>query len=92
MATEIWGQVRGELLETLGKNTFVTWIEPLALSSLQDGVASFDAPTTFLGNWVARNYSDQIRRILGKAGASVDRLEFSYLNFSPEILKGWTKT
>lgn len=83
MATEIWGQVRGELLETLGKNTFVTWIEPLALSSLQDGVASFDAPTTFLGNWVARNYSDQIRRILGKAGASVDRLEFSVPRSAP---------
>ncbi len=83
MATEIWGQVRGELLETLGKNTFVTWIEPLALSSLQNGVASFDAPTTFLGNWVARNYSDQIRRILGKAGASVDRLEFSVPRSAP---------
>ena len=83
MATEIWAQVRGELLETLGKNTFVTWIEPLALSSLQDGVASFDAPTTFVGNWVARNYSDQIRRIFGKAGVSVDRLEFSVPRSAP---------
>jgi len=33
-----------------------------------------------------------IDRLSGGALKLVDRLEFSYLNFSPEILKGWQKT
>jgi antirestriction protein len=33
-----------------------------------------------------------IDRLSGGALKLVDRLEFSYLNFSPEIIKGWQKT
>jgi hypothetical protein len=32
-----------------------------------------------------------IDKMSGKAVKLVDRLEFSRLNFSPEILKGWNK-
>jgi hypothetical protein len=33
-----------------------------------------------------------IDHLTGGALKLVDRLEFSYLNFSPEIIKGWQKT
>jgi chromosomal replication initiator protein len=49
----------------------------LKLSHLKNGVARFEVPTTFFGDWVQRNYADHIRMHLASTGATVDRLEFS---------------
>ena len=77
MTNETWGQVREELIQRVGKNNYVTWIEPLKLSVLKNGVARFEVPTIFFGDWVQRNYSDQIRAQLVTAGETVDRVEFA---------------
>ncbi|WP_246020251.1 chromosomal replication initiator protein DnaA [Aliigemmobacter aestuarii] len=77
MPNDTWGKARDELRQTVGKNNFVTWIEPLKLSSLANGVARFEVPTTFFGDWVSRNYSDHIRHQLANHGSPVDRLEFA---------------
>ena len=76
MPNEIWGKAREELRQTVGKNNFVTWIEPLKLASMGGGVARFEVPTTFFGDWVSRNFADHIRHQLGCVGDPVDRLEF----------------
>ena len=77
MTNETWGLVREELIKRVGKNNYVTWIEPLKLSLLNNGVARFEVPTIFFGDWVQRNYSDHIRTQLASAGAKVDRVEFA---------------
>ena len=77
MTNETWGQVREELIKRVGKNNYVTWIEPLKLSHLKNGVARFEVPTIFFGDWVQRNYADHIRTQLTSAGATVDRVEFA---------------
>jgi chromosomal replication initiator protein len=77
MTNDTWGQVREELIKRVGKNNYVTWIEPLKLSLLKNGVAKFEVPTIFFGDWVQRNYADHIRTQLMTAGETVDRLEFS---------------
>ncbi len=77
MTQDTWGQVRGELIKSVGKNNYVTWIEPLRFSGLTQGVARFEAPTTFIGDWVSRNFAEAIRQQLVSAGASVERIEFS---------------
>jgi chromosomal replication initiator protein len=77
MTNETWGLVREELIKRVGKNNYVTWIEPLKLSLLKNGVARFEVPTIFFGDWVQRNYADHIRTQLASAGAPVDRVEFA---------------
>jgi chromosomal replication initiator protein len=77
MTNETWGLVREELIKRVGKNNYVTWIEPLKLSLLKNGVARFEVPTIFFGDWVQRNYADHIRTQLANAGAVVDRVEFA---------------
>ena len=76
MSDDTWGFVRQELLKSVGRNAYTTWIEPLRLSSLRDGVAVIQAPTGFIGTWVERNFGDQILLHLGGAGAPVDRIRF----------------
>jgi chromosomal replication initiator protein len=77
MTNEAWGQVREELIKRVGRNNYVTWIEPLKLSQLKNGVARFEVPTIFFGDWVQRNYADHIRTQLVSTGATVDRVEFA---------------
>ena len=77
MTDETWGQVREELIKRVGKNNYKTWIEPLRLSALKNGVARFEVPTSFFGDWVSRNFADQIRGQLALAGNPVERVEFT---------------
>ena len=77
MTNEQWGQIREELLKTVGKSNYKNWIEPLEFSGLQDGVATFNVPTQFMGNWVQRNFGDKIVRQLNDAGAKVSRIDCS---------------
>ena len=72
-----WGQVQEKLRRTLGQSNYTIWIQPLEFTELEDGVAQFLVPTTFLGNWVDRNFGDQILRQLSDIGAPVTRLQFS---------------
>ena len=77
MTEDTWGNIRGELLKSVGKNNYSNWIEPLEFSELDDGVATFLVPTQFMGNWVSRNFGEQILRQLASAGENVSRVEFA---------------
>ncbi len=76
MTNETWVLVKAELLKRVGKNNYTTWIEPLSLTDFNDGVAQFEVPTTFFGNWVSRNFADHIRAQMVASGSVVDRIEF----------------
>ncbi|NNL19520.1 MAG: chromosomal replication initiator protein DnaA, partial [Boseongicola sp.] len=76
MINEMWGQVRENLIKAVGKNNYTNWIEPLELSKLDDGVATFHVPTHFMGTWVSRNFGDQILRQLAAKEGGVNRVEF----------------
>lgn len=80
MTNETWGEIRESLVSAVGKNNYVNWIEPLELGGLNGGVATFFVPTTFMGNWVSRNFGDDIQKVLTNAGESVSRVEFSVPN------------
>ncbi|MEM8801610.1 MAG: chromosomal replication initiator protein DnaA [Pseudomonadota bacterium] len=77
MTNETWGQIREDLLSAVGKNNYVNWIEPLEFSKLNGGVATFLVPTSFMGNWVSRNFGEHIKNCLSSAGENVARIEFS---------------
>ena len=77
MPKDTWGQVREELIKRVGKSNYTTWIEPLRMSELKNGVAQFEVPTIFFGDWVSRNFSDHIRGQLALSGNPVDRVEFT---------------
>ena len=77
MTNDSWGEIREQLEHRLGKNNYTTWIEPLKLSDLKNGVARFEVPTSFFGDWVNRNFADHIRMHLNANGVQVERVEFA---------------
>ncbi len=77
MTNEKWGQLREKLLQTVGKNNFTTWIAPISYRATDDGIAMFDVPTTFLGNYVSQNFADLILHELRSQDPDIRRLKFS---------------
>jgi len=77
MTQQEWGQLRQRLLKTVGQNNYTNWIEPLEFRALRDGIATFDVPTNFLGNYVSQNFSDLILHELKSDSHDVRRLSFA---------------
>jgi len=77
MTNDTWTKLREDLLLHVGRNNYVTWIEPLKLTHLANGRAEFEVPTSFFGNWVQRNFADKIRHRLNEAGMVVSRVDFA---------------
>ena len=76
MTTVVWASVQNRLRNDLGADAFKNWIEPLVFEGATGAVATFRAPTGFLGNWVSRNYSDKIQSLFGEFGVNITRVEF----------------
>ena len=83
MTQDQWGLLKTKLLKSVGKNNYATWIEPLELADLADGVVTFTVPTSFLGNYVSQNFGDLILYQLNAEGAEVRRISFDVAANSP---------
>ncbi len=77
MIKKSWEKTRQNLISAVGKSNYTNWIEPLEFAQVEGGVARFHVPTTFMGNWVLRNFGDQILQELAKSGSKVSRVEFA---------------
>ncbi|RME16196.1 MAG: chromosomal replication initiator protein DnaA [Alphaproteobacteria bacterium] len=76
MTNETWGKAREALQAEVGPNNYRNWIEPLEFADLEQGVARFLVPTSFMGNWVERNFGAKILQAMNENGAKVTRLSF----------------
>ncbi|RPE64649.1 chromosomal replication initiator protein DnaA [Pacificibacter maritimus] len=76
MKNDTWGRVKQQLLEAVGRNDYANWIEPLQLKKVDNGVAHFSVPTSFMANWVSRNFADQILMHLKASKVPASRVDF----------------
>ncbi|WP_299846093.1 chromosomal replication initiator protein DnaA [uncultured Roseovarius sp.] len=76
MTQEQWGELKKELLKTVGSNNYKNWIEPLELENVADGVATFSVPTSFLGNYVSHNFGDLILYQMNTVSTDIRRIKF----------------
>ena len=76
MTKKIWAQLSERLEKIVGKNSFQTWIKPLNFISVEDGLLKLTVTTRFQGDWVSRNYGDEIKGQAMRFGLKIDRIEF----------------
>ena len=76
MTQEQWGKLKEDLRKSVGKNNYTQWIKPLELSGLTDGVAVFEVPTSFLGNYVSQNFGDLILYHVKSLTPDIQRIQF----------------
>ena len=58
MTDEKWNDIQQNIKSLIGQNNYVNWISPLGFNGVFDGVALFDVPTNFLGNYVDQNFGE----------------------------------
>ncbi|MEB8387843.1 chromosomal replication initiator protein DnaA [Rhodobacteraceae bacterium KMM 6894] len=71
-----WHGLKDALLNDIGKNNFKNWIEPLELAHVEDGVATFSVPTSFVGNYVSQQYGEQILFRVQSVSSDIRRVHF----------------
>ena len=73
---DCWGRIRTELRGSIGTDAFNNWIEPLEFLEVDGTTARFAVPTSFMGNWVSRNYADAIKQLFQTEGVPITRFTF----------------
>lgn len=72
-----WTKIRQRLLKTVGQNNFTTWIDPLTVGPVENGVTTLFVPTNFFGNYVSQNFADLILHEMQNENDNVTRLKFA---------------
>jgi len=85
MTKEQWGALQDDLRQSVGANNYRNWIEPLTFEGLENGIATFEVPTNFLGNYVSRTYGDLLLYKMSASGAAVRKIRFTVPANSPGI-------
>ncbi len=75
-----WDKVRENLKLELGKDIFKNWIESLFLLKIDGKIAYFNVPSSFIANWIERNYRDKIIKSFNDEGIQIENLLFDYNN------------
>ena len=83
MTVEIWTQICTGFIGSVGKNNFDTWIKPINFIDSENGVLKLGVKTKFQGDWVSRNYVDQIKTQALSYGLVVERVKFVVQGQSP---------
>ncbi|MBT3170307.1 MAG: chromosomal replication initiator protein DnaA [Rhodospirillaceae bacterium] len=68
---EQWSAIRAHLQEELGDAAFRSWLKPLSLRRIEDGVAQVAAPTRFLRDWVSARYAARIAELWNQMNPDV---------------------
>ena len=71
-----WEELKAELLKSVGASNFKNWIEPLEYSGIDDGIALFHVPTSFIGNYVSQNFGERILYQINLVAPDVRRVQF----------------
>ncbi|WP_142849420.1 chromosomal replication initiator protein DnaA [Telmatospirillum sp. J64-1] len=71
-----WDRVRGRLREEYGDSAFKSWLQPLSLADLRDGILRLAVPTNFMRDWVAAHYGERIRILWGAENPDIRSIDF----------------
>ncbi|MGI3210332.1 chromosomal replication initiator protein DnaA [Roseovarius tibetensis] len=76
MTQDQWGRLKEKIQQSIGHSNFRNWIEPLEFADVTEGVARFNVPTSFIGNYVSRHYGDLILYEIASLDSQVRKLDF----------------
>ncbi|MDX1557059.1 MAG: DnaA N-terminal domain-containing protein, partial [Xanthomonadales bacterium] len=61
---ELWAKILVKAERELGKTCVTQWLRPVKMTGIDDDVATLAAGTSFLADWVERNYGLHLLRYL----------------------------
>jgi len=58
-----WVRVRARLRDEVGEAAFKSWLKPLTLAGIDEGVVHIAVQTRFMRDWVVAHFADRIRAL-----------------------------
>jgi len=82
--TSIWDQCKKELQEKISSPNFVSYIEPIKIIDYQNEEFSMQVPSSFVANWLEKNYLDSILYFLDNKTSRKNRIKLVIENLKPK--------
>jgi len=73
--TAQWARVRGQLRAEVGDASYRSWLKPLTLVGIIDGMVRLAVPTQFMRDWVASHYGDRVQVLWNDEDATLDGVD-----------------
>lgn len=85
---DVWAAIYKRLQIHLGASVADSWISPLSLSRIEDGVLYLRAPSLFLRDWVQNNYSDRILLCSKQENKDIKEIDIFVSECSCDVAEG----
>ena len=72
-----WNTVNAQLRDEIGEAAFQSWIKPMKIRTVEDGVVHVTVPTRFMRDWVVAHYAERIATLWQSEAPEVASLEVS---------------
>jgi chromosomal replication initiator protein len=82
---DIWVAVCKKLQIDLGISVANSWISPLSVNRMEDGVLYLKAPSLFLRDWIQNNYADRILICCQREDKNIKEIDISVEKVSIDI-------
>ena len=70
-----WETVSGNLRAEIGEAPYQSWLRPMKVRGLTDGVITISVPTRFMRDWAAAHYQDRLTELWRTENAALQRIE-----------------
>jgi len=72
-----WNTVNDQLRGEIGEAAFQSWIKPIKIRSIENGVVHVTVPTRFMRDWVVAHYAERIATLWQSESLEIASLEVS---------------
>ncbi|MBF0248724.1 MAG: chromosomal replication initiator protein DnaA [Alphaproteobacteria bacterium] len=70
-----WNGVLNGLREEVGEAAFQSWLKPMTVREIANGMARVSVPTRFMKDWVVAHYADRLAELWSAANAAIKQVE-----------------
>ena len=72
---EQWETVSGNLRAEIGEAPYQSWLRPMTVRGLTDGVITISVPTRFMRDWATAHYQDRLTELWRAENTALQRIE-----------------
>ncbi|TVR80547.1 MAG: chromosomal replication initiator protein DnaA [Rhodospirillales bacterium] len=75
-----WVKVSDALRGEIGEAAYQSWLKPLSVREMRDGLLTLSVPTRFMRDWVLAHYIDRLRLLWGGENPDIQRIDIIVQN------------
>ena len=94
-----WDRVCGRMRTEIGEAAYRSWVAPMTVRGVHDGLARISVPTRFMRDWIVAHYADRLQSLcpLGDSNVAISGDCAAHLpdgavrSIGHRVLKGFTE-